>query len=67
MAEDANGVECLECGVITDGATDDTIECESCGGPQLQVRISQCPMNDRRGCTSDAHHWGRGDHIVQVG
>jgi len=72
VAEEVRGIQCMECGSITEGAGPND-PCEECslGGAEdpyctVEVVITPCPLGGSKACDDDAHHYGRGDHVTEV-
>lgn len=77
MTDTAEAFTCLECDTISEDAGDyyDGVECPSCGSDSTApVRVEPCPlgpdirtgMNSGPTCPDPSHHYGRGDHVVDL-
>ena len=66
--EAANASHCMECGALAEDLLD-PVECPHCeidGGFCAPVKIEPCPHASPLDCNSDDHHFGRGDHVIDI-
>lgn len=69
MSERVKVLECLGCSTVSDPyeTVADFDECPECGGTETVVvyRVP-CPAPDPGECTDDDHHYGIGQHVVEI-
>lgn len=68
MSTEYMAINCFECGAISEDVPkgDPCPECDEYAYGEVSIEPCPLPSNRQDECLDENHHFGRGDHVIEV-